>query len=619
MPRKYQRKLGSRKYKDYTEQELSEALQKIRTGELSQRAASETYNIARSTLQLNLKLGDRKKCHGGQTALSTDEEKLIVANLLTISEYGFPIDQYELRVLVKNYLDRKGVRLRKFQNNMPGSDWTKSFLKRNKELTVRFASNIKNARAEVSLDTLNIYFDNLEKELDGIPAENIYNYDESNLTDDPGKKQVITKRGCKYPERIIHSSKSSLSIMFCGNASGNLIPPYVVYRATNIYDSWTIGGPQGARYNRSKTGWFDACIFEDWFVNLLLPILKKQPGKKALIGDNLSSHLSPHVIDLCNQNDIKFICLPPNTTHLTQPLDVAYFRPLKMKWRKIIEDYKNRHACVVNKSHFPPLLKKLMEDLKTSGSEALKSGFRKCGIFPCDRGVVLERLPRQDREKLASNNLVNDSLLEFLQKKRYGDEQAKGTKIVKKTKLDVLPGRSIENKDVTDPREGTSKMAQKTVNKLLINNKKIKKVGNGKENIKKINKKSTKQLADIESDSESSISYRSLSEGEGDNWMEPPSNSDLETNEEINEDSGYVIVKYEKSYFPGQIQQRKKNECLVKTMEPCGMRSWKWPEKDDVLWYKSVDVMENISAPTKQSSRNIYDVPEMLKYKDFLF
>jgi DDE superfamily endonuclease len=66
-------------------------------------------------------------------------------------------------------------------------------------------------------------------------------------------------------------------------------------------------GPPGTRYNTSKSGWFYSCIFEDWFQNLALPTLKRQVGKKIIIGDNLSSHISDNVIRLCRENEIEFV------------------------------------------------------------------------------------------------------------------------------------------------------------------------------------------------------------------------------------------------------------------------------------------------------------------------
>ena len=99
---------------------------------------------------------------------------------------------------------------------------------------------------------------------------------------------VIVKRTTKYPERIMNSSKSSISLMICGSASGTMLPPYVVYKAENLYNTWTLGEPKGTRYNRSTSEWFDLDIFEDWFERLFLPSVRHLEGRKILIGDNVS-------------------------------------------------------------------------------------------------------------------------------------------------------------------------------------------------------------------------------------------------------------------------------------------------------------------------------------------
>ena len=53
----------------------------------------------------------------------------------------------------------------------------------------------------------------------------------------------------KHQEKIIGYSKSSFSIMYAGCANGNLLPPYVCYKATNMYESLKNGGPFDTRYN----------------------------------------------------------------------------------------------------------------------------------------------------------------------------------------------------------------------------------------------------------------------------------------------------------------------------------------------------------------------------------
>ena len=117
-------------------------------------------------------------------------------------------------------------------------------------------------------------------------------------------------------------------------------PPYILYKATNLYDTWTFGGPAGARYNRSKSGWFDLTCFSDWFNKIIIPYIKKLTGRKVLIGDNLSSHLSEDVIAACEKYDIAFVFFPPNSTHLCQPLDFFFFWPMKAAWRPIVEKWK---------------------------------------------------------------------------------------------------------------------------------------------------------------------------------------------------------------------------------------------------------------------------------------
>ena len=92
----------------------------------------------------------------------------------------------------------------------------------------------------------------------------------------------------------------------------------------------------GAVYSHSKSGWFDMSTFKQWFMKCLLPYVAKLSGKKILIGDNLGCHFNVEVIRACVANDIAFVPLLPNCTHLMQPLDVAVFRPLKLIWTKVL-------------------------------------------------------------------------------------------------------------------------------------------------------------------------------------------------------------------------------------------------------------------------------------------
>ena len=113
-------------------------------------------------------------------------------------------------------------------------------------LTKRVATNVRAARAEVSEEIISAYFDNLEQSLNKIPAENIFNYDETNVTNDPGSKTVVVRHGQNQIERKTQHSKPCTSIMFCGNVVEQFLPPMVFYKSENLYKNWVKGEPKYA-------------------------------------------------------------------------------------------------------------------------------------------------------------------------------------------------------------------------------------------------------------------------------------------------------------------------------------------------------------------------------------
>ena len=211
------------------------------------------------------------KCIGGQTVLSKEEEETFVHHLL-VSKWGFPFSNLDLRLLVRAYLEKSNRTVKRFKNNIPGEDWAKSFLKRHRDkIGPRTCQNIQTSRAEMKRDDFIKYFENSKDVLENVPPENILNYDETNLSDDAGNEKLIFKRGVKYPERIQNYTKGNISLMFCGTAAGELLEPYAVYKAVNLRNSWTTRGPPRTRYNRAKSGWYDAVCFNDWFRTVVLP------------------------------------------------------------------------------------------------------------------------------------------------------------------------------------------------------------------------------------------------------------------------------------------------------------------------------------------------------------
>lgn len=388
----HRRKFGGRPYQRYNPVYLENAIRAVRSRRMSIREASTTYAVPRSTLQDKLR-GRHMEKVGRPFAITDDDERHLVEGLQLCANWGFPLRVKDIVYIIQLYLNNCGKTVKVFNDNKPGKDWMRRFLRRYKsQLSLKFCENIKRVRAEVSAQTIAEYFEELSKSIEGIPPSNILNYDETNFVDDPGAEKAVVRRGSRHPHIVRDHSKSSVSVMFAGTASGEVLPLYIVYKAKHLYPAWTEKGGEGWRYNRSDSGWFDATIFEDWFFNTCLPYFRRLKGRKLMIGDNLSSHVSIRVVQACEDNNIKFLLLPPNCTHLLQPLDVTFFRPMKIMWRKQLGNWKNKNRGVLPKTEFPALLNTALLSMENR-VENMKKGFEATGIYPFNKERVLKNLP----------------------------------------------------------------------------------------------------------------------------------------------------------------------------------------------------------------------------------
>jgi hypothetical protein len=162
----------------------------------------------------------------------------------------------------------------------------------------------------------------------------------------------------------------------------------------------------------------------DWLKKIFLAHVRRLPGKKLLLCDNLSSHISVEVVELCREANVEFVCLPPNSTDKLQPLDVGVFGPMKRAWRQQLQKYSDRDpaAKLLMKSAFPGMLKELFSSLNTK--EYLPRAFEKCGLYPINRTKVLERIPNSIQVVQVAQH-VDKELIRRLEVRRFGESQKK--------------------------------------------------------------------------------------------------------------------------------------------------------------------------------------------------
>ena len=186
MLHKHQRIPSSHRYKDYTKEMLEECVQRVKSGNLTQRDAEKEYNIRRSTIKIKL-IGKHPKPVSRPPVLSFDEERLILNRVQLMCDYGFPATPQDVRHYIKCYLDTKNRTVEQFKDNLPGTEYMFYLLKYHKDYAKRLTSNIRHAGAAVDEMVLREYIEHLEKELEGIPPSNVWNFDETCLINDPGR------------------------------------------------------------------------------------------------------------------------------------------------------------------------------------------------------------------------------------------------------------------------------------------------------------------------------------------------------------------------------------------------------------------------------------------------
>jgi hypothetical protein len=137
-----------KKMKNYSEEKLNQALEVLRNQNgKGMRAVSRDFGIPKSTLSDHYHMISKSNKVGPGTALTVEEESLLVDAICTISSVGVGISYYHLCKIIVEY--QKVKKLPIFKNGNPSKKWYKAFLKRwDEKISERKSQNLPRNRAE---------------------------------------------------------------------------------------------------------------------------------------------------------------------------------------------------------------------------------------------------------------------------------------------------------------------------------------------------------------------------------------------------------------------------------------------------------------------------------------
>jgi hypothetical protein len=284
-----------------------------------------------------------------------------------------------------------------------GQKWPANFVKRTDSLKTRFNRAYDRQRA-LCEDPILIrsWFELVEqtKAKYGILDEDVHNFDEAGFMMGKITTQLVVtgseRRG--RPKAIQPGNREWTTVIQGINAAGWAIPPFIIFAGQYHLSAWYEEEdiPRDWAIAVSDNGWTTNELGVDWLKHFIKHTEGKVVGaRQLLILDGHESHHSLKFQELCKENNIYTLCMPPHSSHLLQPLDVGCFSPLKRAYSREIEALIRHHINHITKLEFLPAFKAAFERSFTSAN--ICSAFRGAGLVPLQPDVVLSQLDVQLR------------------------------------------------------------------------------------------------------------------------------------------------------------------------------------------------------------------------------
>ncbi|KAL4228414.1 hypothetical protein ACF0H5_011462 [Mactra antiquata] len=429
-------------YGAYTTENLIAAVKAVKEEGMSTYKAAELYGVPKSTIydkaQGNSNLLFQRK--GPEPLLTYEDEKKLVDYLLQMSSLGYMFSISELRNLASELAVEKG---KLCEGTLLSPRWHKSFRTRwpvlNEKVFGEFRTCVRTKKREPStprrktLETFEFEEEGEQIQISTLADETdvcLSNYYTElhmllvkyELLDKPQRIYCIDEVAIQYESghpkaRPIKALKSQLgsrtettvvSLIGCGNALGNCLPPFLIYPGFKMDSSLLKGKYPGVQGTMTENGLTDyntmKYYLERHFIEYGLLGLKKTPPVLVLY-DGTKSKVNPDTIAWAKSRNIILFVLPPNSSNLAYPIEKGCFRHFKDHFitqtrifREMynVETITKKAICKIVSEAYPLAM----------SCKNLVEMFDDAGIFPYKPSIVLcdeIRTERFDRKnKIAS-------------------------------------------------------------------------------------------------------------------------------------------------------------------------------------------------------------------------
>ncbi|XP_074039970.1 uncharacterized protein [Leptinotarsa decemlineata] len=346
--RKVERKIGAT-----SKEAMARAVRLILDENHSLRQAGEICGIKFQTLARYVKRAKNKPGenvrmepnYANRQVFSEEDERMLAEYIITCSQMAYGLTTEGVKKLAYQFAIANNRRIPESwkANKIAGCEWLRSFRKRRGNLSIRQPEQCSLSRL-TSFNEFNVktFYSNLRSILEKNEKlknpSRIYNLDETSTATVQKPKKVVAAKGVK---QISHctSGERGVLVTTCAiiSASGNHIPPAMVYPRKNYKKRMILGAPPGTLGLANPSGWMTVELFVQVLEHFIEHSGSSKENPSLLIYDNHKSHISVEVVNLARNNGVSILTLPPHSSNKMQPLDLAVFGPFKAYYYSAID------------------------------------------------------------------------------------------------------------------------------------------------------------------------------------------------------------------------------------------------------------------------------------------
>ena len=359
------------------------------------KAAALAFDIPRTTLQRRIGgIESRIKKPANCQKLSKTEESTLSTWILDMDKRGLPVQLSTVHHLAELLLS---ARLPS-QPAIIGEHWVNRFIKRHPELKSKYTRKYDYQQAKCEDPNLiQAWFTRVKETIQryGILEEDIYNIDETGFqmgVASTAKVVCGSETRDSYAKALQPGNREWVTAIICINAKGWTLPPQIIFAAANHQSLWYYDLPDDYVISVSKNGWTTDELGYEWLQKVFEPYTASRTiGRyRLLILDGHSSHATAEFDKFCMERRIIPLYMPPHSSHLLQPLDVACFSPLKHIYGQQTQDLIRKGIHSVGKEDFLYIYPAVHQ--KALSSSNIISGFTATGLIPFSPERVFSKL-----------------------------------------------------------------------------------------------------------------------------------------------------------------------------------------------------------------------------------